>query len=381
MRIIVINVLLAVLLLSIGGCSRKDRVTSDKVYFAWVGPLTGSARQYGLTQMMAVEIALEDINAAGGILDGREVVVNFYDDQNDADEAVIIANRIVRARRYSAVIGHFASTPSMAAAPVYNEAELIMYSPTASHADFSSLGGYIFRNTPTQALETTAYAEFVFNNLDIKTVGILNVHDDWGNNITSIFTDTFEALGGTIILSESFQIDETRDFTPMITRMMHENPQAFFPVAYSSESARIIIQMNSLQYRPELVILTSSALGQQLLDITGEMANGAFLMSAFTPDIQGDDFARVMQAYREKTGGREGDHFLMQTYDVVRQLAEVINQANSADSRVMRPVLAAMSNYPALAGPYGMNDAGDAIRRLQPIFIEDRRFVNVSDRY
>ena len=319
--------------------------------------------------------------AAGGVLGGRELVINFYDDQNDADKAENIANGIVSAGIYSAVIGHFASTTSMAAAPIYNNAQLIMYSPTASHADFSSLGEYIFRNTPTQTLETAAYADFIFNNLGIRTVGILNVDDDWGNNITSIFTRAFESLGGSIILSESFQAGETRDFSPILIRMKQENPQGFFPVAYSSESAQIIIQMDNLEYKPELTILTSSALGQQLLDITGDLANGAFLMNAFTPDIPGDEFARLMQNYKDRTGGREGDHFLMQTYDVVRQLAEAINQANSSDPRIMRPVLAAMSNYPALAGPYSMNEEGDAVRSLQPIFIENRRFVNVSSRF
>ena len=66
---------------------------------------------------------------------------------------------------------------------------------------------------------------------------------------------------------------------------------------------------------------------------------------------------------------------------VVLQLAEVINQANSSDSRIMRPVLAAMVDYPALAGPYNMNEVGDAVRSLQPIIIENQRFVNVSGRF
>ena len=373
--------LILALLLAMVGCAQRDRENPDKIYFAWVGPLTGSVMQYGLTQMRAVEIALEDIEAAGGVLNGREIAVNFYDDQNDVNEAVNIANRIVRSRRYSAVIGHFSSTASMAAAPIYERAELIMYSPTASHEDFSSLGEFIFRNTPTQALETTAYAAFVYNNLGIRTVGILHVDDDWGNNITGIFTNSFQALGGAVIITESFEAGVTRDFSPMIAEIMLENPQAFFPVAYASESAQIIIQMDSLHYRPQLTILSSSALGQQLLDITGDLANGAFLMSAFTPDIPGDDFARIMQIYRDSTGGREGDHFLMQTYDVVCQLAAVINLAGSADPRLMRPVLAGMKDYPALAGPYSMNETGDAIRSLQPIIIEDRRFVNVSDRF
>jgi branched-chain amino acid transport system substrate-binding protein len=70
----------------------------------------------------------------------------------------------------------------------------------------------------------------------------------------------------------------------------------------------------------------------------------------------------------------------MQTYDVVRQLAAAINQANSADSKVVRNTLAGMKNYPSLAGPYSMNEIGDAVRNLQPIRVENGQFVNIAGR-
>jgi branched-chain amino acid transport system substrate-binding protein len=361
------------------GGNKEAADGSGAVYFAWVGPLTGNSKQYGDTEKAAVEIALEDIKSAGGVLGGREILVDFYDDKNDATEAVNIANKIIGEGKYSAIIGHFSSTPAMAAAPIYNDGELVMYSPTASHADFSSLGDYIFRNTPTQALETAAYADYAYHNLGIRSVAILNVNDDWGNNIAKIFTQTFENLGGKVVLTENFIPNQTKDFTPMIAKVKQTNPQAFFPVCYYSESAQILIQMDSLDYKPELTILSSSALKQELIDVAGRLAEGCFLMNTFTPDIPGSGFAQVMKAYKDKTG-KEGDAFLMQTYDVVRQLAAVITQANSADSKRMRPVLAGMKDYPSLAGPYSMNEIGDAVRNLQPILVENGRFVNISGR-
>ena len=378
----IIAVLLAVLLLPafvFGGGSKEAPGSSGPIYFAWVGPLTGNSKQYGDTEKAAVEIALADIKAAGGILGGREILVDYFDDKNDATEAVNIANKIVGDGKYSAIIGHFSSTPAMAAAPIYNEGELVMYSPTASHADFSALGDYIFRNTPTQALETAAYADYAYNKLGIRSVAILNVNDDWGNNIAKIFSTTFEKLGGKILLTENFIPVQTKDFTPMIAKIKQANPEAFFPVCYYAESAQILIQMDSLNFSPKLTILSSSALKQELIDVAGKLADGCFLMNAFTPDIPGADFAKVMKAYKDKTG-KEGDAFLMQTYDVVRQLAAAMVQANSADPKKIRPVLAGMKNYPSLAGPYSMNELGDAVRNLQPIMIENGVFVNMAGR-
>jgi len=101
----------------------------EPIYFAWYGPLTGDAKQYGDTEKIAVELALAEINEEwGGVLGGRKIIVDFFDDGNDAKETVIIANKIVGAGKYTAAIGGFSSTPTMAAAPIFEEAKLVNYS-------------------------------------------------------------------------------------------------------------------------------------------------------------------------------------------------------------------------------------------------------------
>jgi len=358
-----------------GGTS-QTKVSDGPIYFAWVGPLTGDAKQYGDTEKIAVEMALDDINSNGGIL-GRELQVDFFDDKNDATEAVTIANKIVGESKYIAVVGHFSSTPAMAAAPIYEEAQIINYSPTASHEDFSSLGEYIFRNTPTQALETAAYADYVYNELGIKSVGILNVNDDWGNNIAKIFTEKFESLGGKITITETFIPGQTKDFTPMISKIKTTNPEAFFPVAYYAESAQILIQSDSLDFKPQM-IFSSSTLKQELIDLAGPLAEGVFLMNAFTPDMPGEKFADVMSRYTEITG-KQGDAFVMQTYDVIMQLATAIEETGSVDNiPAIRDTLAAMKDYESIGGKYSMNEIGDAVRPLQPVMVIDGKFVNIS---
>ena len=376
----VIVVLLAVLLLptAVFSGGRKE-ASSSAVYFAWAGPLTGNSKQYGDTEKVAIEIALADIKAAGGVLGGKEIIVDFFDDKNDATEAVNIANKIVGDGKYSAIVGHFSSTPGMATAPIYEEGELVVYSPTVSHADFSSLGNYIFRNATTVALDTVAYVDYAYNKLGVRNVAILNVNDDWGNNIAKIFTDRFEKLGGRVIFHDNFIPDQTKDFTPMIAKIKQANPEVFFPICYYAESAQILIQMDSQSYKPRHTFLSGSSLKQELVDVAGKLADGCLLMSDFSPDIPRAEFARVMKAYKDKTG-KDGDLFVLRTYDVVCQLAAAINKANSADPKKIRPVLAQMKDYPSLAGPYSMSEEGDALRPLQPILVENGKFVNISGR-
>ncbi len=357
---------------------KKDEEKDDSpIYFAWVGPLTGDAKQYGDTEKIAVELALKEINEVkGGVLGGRKIEVDFYDDKNDAKEAVTIANKIVGDGKYSAVIGHFSSTPSMAAAPIYEEAKLVQYSPTASNADYSSLGKFIFRNTPTQAIETAYYAEYVYNNLGIKSVGILYVNDDWGLNIKTIFVENFEKLGGEITAVESFIPNQTSDFSPMITKIQETKPEAFFPVGYYADSAKILQQADNVNFDVQM-ILSSSTLKPELIELAGELAEGCFLMNAFTPDIPTDRFKKVMADYTEITG-KSGDAFVMQTYDVVAQLATAIEKAGSSDPEAIRDALDGMT-YECLAGEYTMNELGDAVRSLQPVQVKDGKFVNIGE--
>ena len=85
----------------------------EPVYFAWVGPLSGDSTLDGITEQASLEMCLEHINGNGGVL-GHELVIDFFDDKNDATEAVNIANKIVDAEKYIAVMGSWSSTPSMA---------------------------------------------------------------------------------------------------------------------------------------------------------------------------------------------------------------------------------------------------------------------------
>lgn len=368
----------------LAGCASDDTPppagsddSNEPIYFAWYGPLTGDSKQYGDTEKVAIEIALDKINEEnGGVLGGREIVVDFYDDKNDAKEAVSIANLIVGEEKYMAAIGGFGSTPTMAAAPIFEEAQIINYSPTASHADYTSLGDYMFRNTPTQAIETAAYADYVYDEMGIRTVSILNVNDDWGNNIAKIFTETFEGKGGEVVNTESYIPNQTSDFTPMISKAKSLDPEGFFPVAYYQDSANILRQADGLDFNAQM-ILSSSTLKQELIDLAGELAESAFLMNAYTPDIDTDEFREVIGEYTARTG-KEGDAFVMQTYDVVMQLATAIEETGSADPVAVRDTLANMTDYQALAGPYSMNEIGDAVRPLQPIRIIDGQFMNIS---
>lgn len=353
-----------------GGDTQQEQ-TDEPVYLAWAGPMTGDMKQYGDTAMEAIKIALEDINAAGGVL-GRELVVDWYDDKNDTTEAINVANKIIDAGKYTAVIGHFSSGCSMAAAPLYNDAGLIMYSATTSHQDLTAIGDYIFRNLLTQATEAVAYADFLYTDCGYESVGVLYVNDDWGKNVYDNFAKRYEELGGKILVTESFIPGQTKDFSPMIAKIKDANPDCFFPIAMYAETAQILIQSDALDFDVQKVVSTA-VFKQELIDVAGDLANGVILLNIFPTEYDGEKFNRVMDLYEERTG-KMGDFHVMCNYDVTTQLANAINLAGTTDIDTVRDVLAT-TDFEGLAGTYSMNEIGDAMRSTQPATIIDGKFA------
>ena len=349
----------------------------DPVYIAWVGPLTGDSSNDGITEQNTLTLAVKAINDKGGIL-GHELVIDYYDDAANANEAINIANKIIDEDKYIAVIGSYTSTTSMNMAYIYQEEGMVQYSPTASHADYSSIGDYIFRNTPTQSQETAEYANFVYNDLGIKTVAIIYQSDDWGVNINDIFTKNYEALGGKVLKAENFVPSSTKDFASLVTSAKATGAEAIFLVAYYADSASIVMKIRDLEYNGQ-VIVTSTCLKQAFTDTAGAAADGCYLINAYCADIDTDEFRAVKELY-ESTYGVAMDAFVMQTWDVVNQLAAACEAAGSFDHAAIRDALDGMT-YKALGGEYTMNEVGDAIRGLFRLQIRDGKFVNVTGEF
>lgn len=369
--------LLVALVLSLSLVAAIAEGLDEPVYIAWVGPLTGSSSNDGNTEKNTLTLAVEKINAEGGVL-GHELVIDYYDDAADANEATSIANKIIDEDKYFAVIGSYTSTTSMNMAYIFQEEGMVQYSPTASHADYSGIGDYIFRNTPTQSQETAEYANFVYNDLGIKTVAIIYQSDDWGVNINNIFTENYEALGGQVLNADNFVPDSTKDFASLVTTAKAAGAEGIFVVAYYKDSASIVMKIRDLEYDGQ-VIITSTCLKQAFTETAGDAANGCYLINAYCADIDTDEFRAVKELY-EGTYGVAMDAFVMQTWDVVNQLVKAVEDAGSFDHAAIRDALDGMT-YEALGGEYTMNEIGDAIRGLFRLQVRDGAFVNVTGEF
>ena len=240
-----IFVSLCLLCVLIAGCtSSADTSTSDAgagsstgedvIRIAFFAPLTGNSMQYGVSFQNAINMKVSEINKAGGI-DGKQIEIVAYDDKNDPKEAVNIANKIVSDPSIKAAIGSFSSSCSMAAAPVFDEAGVLHLGPTASHPDFVSMGEKSFTIAMPMKFEGAADADYAYQKTGGKDIALIYLNSDYGVSHSSVFKESYEALGGKVVAFEEFIPGQTKDFTPVITKIKQANPGALFVIADYSD--------------------------------------------------------------------------------------------------------------------------------------------------
>ena len=175
------------------------------ITIAVAGPMTGDNAEYGIGFANAAKLMAAQWNEKGGVNIGGDyytVEIKEFDDKSDSDEAALIAEKIVSDDSIYGVLGHFASGICMVAAPTYQEAGYVNISPTSSHADFSGIGDYIFRNNTVIIVETATSAEIAVKDLGKTKVGILSIDTEWGQTAGQAMEENVAAQGGEVVLHQ-----------------------------------------------------------------------------------------------------------------------------------------------------------------------------------
>lgn len=340
--------------------------------FAFMAPLTGDSALYGISMENSVKLKVQMINEAGGI-NGGEIVVDYFDDKNDATEAVNIANKIIEDDEYLAVCGPFGSTVAMAVAPIFEKAGIVMFSPTASHPDLTSMGEYIFRGTRTQTIETGEYVRFMYDILGSRKVGMLYAQNDWGLGIKEVFEEEFTKKGGELVIAEPYIVGQTTDFSTLLTKIKNEDIDTFFFVAQYDDAAKVIKQAHSLDLEATY-IGPSNMMTDEFIALLGEEAEGIFLMTGFVPGNTEPAYVEANEAYKAMYDGAEIDQYGMGAYDTIAMFADACEDVG-ADRAAIKDWLYGMKDWEGSSGLYTMTETGDPLKPCYPMVIKDGKLI------
>ncbi len=343
--------------------------------FAMVGPLTGDGAQYGQAYKAAISILVDEINASGGI-DGHTVEVDYFDDKKEPKECLNIANLIVADGNYLAVIGSQTSSCSMAAAPVLQEAGIPMISPNASHRDFSRTGDYIFSMAMPLTYEIVKTASFLYDYNNLRKIGMIYSNDDWGLQVSEICTEEFEKLGGEVVASETYISGQTKDFTPLISKITAAEPEAIFMISLYSDASSIVNQIHQLDVDAKILSM-NTIYKQEFIDIVGENAEGIIFQNSYSTIHVVPEYSTFQEIYEEKTGNIM-DLYATHSYDAFSLAINAVKEVGP-DREAMRDYIAATKNYAGLSGTFSMDPNGNVRKNLYAMKIENGEFVELED--
>ena len=319
--------------------------TGEPVWFGVSGPLTGQNAQYGAQWKAGFDLALDDINARGGI-HGRPLAYVFEDSQSDPRQAVGLAQKFVNDKRIQIELGDFSSPASMAASPIYQRAGLVQLGFTNSHPDFTKGGDYIWSPSVSQADAQPLLADLAVKTLGFKRVAVLFLNTDWGRTSRDVFVKAAEARGAQVVVAEGYQPDE-KDFRSTLVRVRDANPDGLVLISYYPDGALIAGQVRNVGLK-QPIAASGSVYSPKFIELGGAAVNGIHTNTAFFPEEPRAEVQDFVKRFRAKYG-KEPDAFNAYAYDAVQLAAAALSEAGAnADRKAVRDAFYKIKDVPSV---------------------------------
>ncbi len=334
-------------------------------------PFTGDNAEYGNSFYTSAEIMVEEWNAKGGVL-GKPVELVKFDDKNSAEEATSIAQKIVSDKDIIGVLGHFASGVSMAAAPTYEENQIIEISNCASHPDYSGIGDYIFRNNTVISEEFKVIVDILVNDLKVSKVGVVAIKTDWGTTAGGIADELIKGNPALTLVAHEDVMETSDDYSPAIAKLEDAGAEAVVLVGMYGLYGPIAKQYKAVN--PEIKLVgVSNAYTQQIIELGGDAVEGLLAPVSFYSDSDDPAVQSFVAKYTERFGS-EPSSLAAQAYDSIGIFLTAIENAGTLDRPAVRDAVQNI-DYPGITGQTTFDEIGDAAKNYTKVVIKDGKFV------
>ncbi len=327
---------LAVAMMAAAAARNALGQSSEPIMLGVSGPLTGPNAQYGAQWKQGFDLALDEIQAAGGI-NGRKLAYRFEDSQSDPRQSVAIAQKFVSDPSIVMELGDFSSPASMAASPIYQRGGLVQFGFTNSHPDFTKGGDFMWSTSVSQADEQPLLARYAVSKLGLKKLAILHLNTDWGRTSRDYFASAAKELGAEVAITEGYIPDE-RDFRSTLVRVRDANPDGLILISYYSDGALIARQARQLGLK-QTICAASSVYSPKFLELGGEAVENVHLGTRYFPEDPRPEVRKFISGFKAKYNGQEPDAFNAYSYDAMNVAAAVL-RIGGTDRRAIRDAFA-----------------------------------------
>jgi branched-chain amino acid transport system substrate-binding protein len=372
-RILIISLVIASLLIA---CQPQGN-SGDKVRIGVFMSLTGSTANFGISSTNGIKMAADEINAAGGI-NGKQVDILVQDDRSDASEAATIVTKFVTQDQVHAILGEVASSRSIAAAPIAQNAKIPMLTPSSTNPEVTKKGDFIFRSCFIDPVQGAAIAQFAAKSLNAKTAAIMvDRKNDYSTGLEKVINETFTKMGGKIVATQSYQ-EGDQDFNAQLTSLKGSNPEVIFVPGYYNDVGLIAKQARDKGITVPLVGGDGWD-SVQLYAIGGSALNGCYFTNHYSPFDTDPKVQKFVSDYKARYNTTP-DALAATAYDAAKIMFDAIKRANSLEGPAIRDALAATKDFPGVTGNVTFNKNRDAVKPIVMIEIKDGGTYAVKER-
>lgn len=338
-----------------GGTSTESTASGETFKIGSIGPITGGAALYGTAVMNGIQIAVDEINAAGGI-NGYQIEYKFEDDQHDAEKSVNAYNSL-KDWGMQMLVGTVTTTPCVAVADKTAEDGMFQLTPSASSTDVIA-NDNVFQVCFTDPNQGTASAQYIAENgLATKVAVIYNSSDVYSSGIEATFVKEAESQGLEVVADEAFTEDSKTDFSTQLQAAQSAGAELVFLPFYYTEASIVLTQANSMGYDPIFfgVDGMDGILGVENFDTS--LAEGVMLLTPFAADADDEATQEFVKKY-EDAYGETPIQFAADGYDAVYIVKAAAEAAGITPDMSVSDIGTAMSEAMTTITVDGVTGAG-----------------------
>lgn len=349
-------------------------LAQDEIVVGEFASLTGGNASFGQSSHKGTALAVDEINAAGGLL-GKKVKLVTEDDQSLAGQPATIMRKFISSDKVIAVLGEVASSKSLEAAPICQENHIPMISPASTNPKVTEVGDYIFRVCFIDPFQGTVGAKFALSKGWKKVAVLTDVKQDYSKGLADFFKQAFEKNGGTIVKEQSYSSGD-KDFKAQLTSIKAKRPDAIYVPGYYTEVALIALQAKQLGLKVPL-LGGDGWVGDSLIPVAGAAIEGCYFSNHYSEEDQSPVIQEFVKNYKARNGNVP-DAMAALGYDSMKILADAIKRAGTTESAKLRDAIAGTKDFKAVTGTITLDAQRNATKPAVMMTIKNGKFSFVE---
>ncbi|MEK4762471.1 ABC transporter substrate-binding protein [Viridibacillus sp. FSL E2-0187] len=373
---------------ALAGCGAKDGATSggssggkdsDVIKIGMNLELSGGVASYGSGVAAGAELAIAEINEAGGI-DGKQIKPVKIDNKSDAAEATAAAIKLATQEKVVAQIGSATSGNTVAAVQIANKNKMPIIGPSATSTTVTvnedgSVNDYAFRTCFIDPFQGKIAANFATNTLKLKNVAIYaDSSSDYAKGLAKSFKETVEANGGKVVAEEAYIAKDT-DFKSILTRLKSKKPEFIYIPGYYEEVGLIVKQAREAGI--DVPLMGGDGWDSpKMVELAGkDSLNNTFFTNHYSSEDPDEKIQKFVSAFKAANKDKAPDAFNALGYDTVYWLKDAIERSGSTDGEAVQKALAATKDLPLVTGTFSVDENHHPVKTATVLEFKDGKQV------